>query len=61
MWQTIITIAIVAAAVLWAVWGLVRTLLGKKKGCGCGCEHCTCNSTCKSVDKIKLNNDRKGN
>ena len=39
MLQTIIALAIVAAAVGFAVRGLVRTLK-HKGGCSCGCSNC---------------------
>lgn len=39
MWQLAITLAIVAAAVFFAVRGLVRTLRGRG-GCQCGCKGC---------------------
>jgi hypothetical protein len=36
MTQTFIALAIVALALLWVLWYLVRTLRGGKPDCGCG-------------------------
>jgi len=41
MLQTVIALLIVAAAVGFAVRGLVRTFRSKK-GCSCGCTGCPC-------------------
>ena len=54
MIQTIIALAIVAAAVGFAVRGLVRTLKGKKS-CSCGCSHCPAGGkTCHCPDRLHL-------
>ncbi len=54
MLQTIITLLIVAAAVGFAVRGLVRTLRNKK-GCSCGCSNCPMkNSECHCHREIDL-------
>ena len=46
MWQTIIVILIVAAAVFFAVRRVVRLSKGKGGGCGCGCDGCPHARTC---------------
>lgn len=54
MLQTVIALLIVAAAVGFAVRGLVRTLRGKS-GCSCGCSHCPAGGkTCHCPDKLQL-------
>ena len=54
MVQTIIALTIVAAAVGFAVRGLVRTLK-HKDGCSCGCSQCPArNKACHCPDSIKL-------
>ncbi|MBR1834335.1 MAG: FeoB-associated Cys-rich membrane protein [Bacteroidales bacterium] len=54
MLQTIITLLIVAAAVGFAVRGLVRTLKGKGH-CSCGCDHCPAGGkTCHCQDRLHL-------
>ncbi len=53
MTQTFIVLAVVALALCWCLWHIVRTLQGKRD-CGCGqgkhCKHCNATRINKYAD-----------
>ena len=50
-WQLIVTLIIVAAAVVWIVVRTVRRLRSPQQGgCSCGCSGCSLSASCKSPD-----------
>ncbi len=52
-WQLIIACVVVAAAVARVVAGIVRSLRGKDRGCGCGCDGCSLSRDCRDKKNIK--------